>query len=131
MVRRYHELATTVLVEHVVEWAHHSKACSIVRDALRIGFARTMRRTPDDTLLSMLVSKLTSAEDFPKLLASAPWTVTALLLFGSNPAVRDKVTQLVLKMVEEDGKFAKKGLRKFLEAYACTLGDGGTQSIQE
>ena len=57
--------------------------------------------------------------------------VTALMLFGSSPAVREKVIQLVLEMVDNDGPFAKKGLSKFLEAYACTLGDGGTQSIQE
>ena len=53
------------------------------------------------------------------------------MLFGSSPAVREKVIQLVLEMVDNDSPFAKKGLGKFLEAYACALGDGGTQSIQE
>ena len=57
--------------------------------------------------------------------------VTALMLFGSSPAVREKVVQLVLEMVDNEGPFAKKGLSRFLEAYACALGDGGTQSIQE
>ena len=57
--------------------------------------------------------------------------MTALMLFGSSPAVREKVVQLVLELVDNDGPFAKKGLSKFLEAYACTLGDGGTQSTQE
>ena len=46
-----------------------------------------------------------------------------MLLFGTRHAVRDKVIALVLAMVEEDGPFAKRALRKFLEAYACALGD--------
>ena len=53
------------------------------------------------------------------------------MLCGSSPAVREKVIKLVLEMVDNEGPFAKKGLSRFLEAYACALGDGGTQSIQE
>ena len=56
--------------------------------------------------------------------------VTALMLFGSSPAVREKVIQLVLEMVDNEGPFAKKGLSRFLEAYACALGGRGTQRIQ-
>ena len=74
LVRRNHDLATKTLTEHAVEWAQNDKACAIVRDSLRIGFARTMRRTPDPALLNALVNKLTSTKDFGKLLANTPWT---------------------------------------------------------
>ena len=75
LVRRNHDLATKTLTEHAVEWAQDDKACAIVRDSLRIGFARTMRRTPDPALLNALVNKLTSTKDFGKLLANTAWTV--------------------------------------------------------
>ena len=78
LVRKRNEPATNILLAHAARWAQHDKACLVVRDALRIGYARTLRRTPNDSLLSAVILRLVGTNDFAQLLAGAPWTVREL-----------------------------------------------------
>ena len=77
LVRKWNEPATNILLAHAARWAQHDKACLVVRDALRIGYARTLRRTPNGSLLSAVILRLVGTNDFAQLLAGAPWTVRA------------------------------------------------------
>ena len=77
LVRKGNVLAENILLARAAQWAQHDKACLVVRDALRIGYARTLR-TPNDSLLSAVILRLVGTNDFAQLLAGAPWTVREL-----------------------------------------------------
>ena len=78
LVRKGNVLATNILLARAARWAQHDKACLVVRDALRIGYARTLRQPPNDSLLSAVILRLVGTNDFAQLLAGAPWTVREL-----------------------------------------------------
>ena len=75
LARKENALATNILLARAARWAQHDKACLVARDALQIGYARTLRRTPNDSLLSAMILRVVGTNDFAQLLAGAPWTV--------------------------------------------------------
>ena len=77
LARKWNEPAANILLAHAARRARRVKARLVVRDAPRIGCARALRRTPNDSLLSAVILRLVGANDFAQLLASAPWTVRA------------------------------------------------------